>query len=220
MFIPTADALDQHAAEHMMGTISVKGNGGSLSDHGIASVGPDDQARRGGMGHAVQLIGHRGLRPGDNRQDIDPAKGLSPTPDRLVKEGLTMFRVSNTQGARNIRQKHAQRQGGRFGHLRLSGLVIGNVMGQVVAARPHQKVIKTQPLYLCHAPRGDPFAAHLIFKLFGPFKNKNPMASAGHDNRHRRAADPAANHDEIILIHGFVPVLLWSPTALDRPDGA
>ena len=106
MFIPTADALDQHAAEHVMGTISIKGNGGSLSDHGIASVGPDDQARRGGMGHAVQLIGHRVLRPGDNRQDIDPAKGLSPTPDRLVKEGLTMFRMSNTQGAWDIRQKH------------------------------------------------------------------------------------------------------------------
>ena len=200
--VPAVRALDQHAAEHVVRLVGVQGYAHGFAHHGIAAVGADQQPGARLTVFAVGGgVGHGRVGAGLDLQHIDAAQGLGADAASLVIEGLAMMRMADAQGARYVGGEDVQRDRARLGFGRRHVLVIGDVLGDEMSAGAEQKIQQAQAFDLGHAPGGNPLAAHLVLEHLALFEHEDGAAGARHGDGQGRAANAAADHDQIVVIH-------------------
>ena len=78
----------------------------------------------------------------------------------------------------------------------------------MVAARPHQEIVKTKALDFLDAPRRNPFTPNSVFIDLGSLQKQDLGARTDHGDREGATADPSSNDDKIIVHRGILPAIL------------
>ena len=187
-----------------MGFVLVQRDGGSGAHLGLAAFGADDDVGLDGFRLAIVEEGDRWRVP--ERDDIDRhrTEGFCAGGGCGVVKCLAMKRMAEAERAGHIGGEDAEGKRSGFAHRGREAFVIGDMVGDVVAAGRHQEVVEAEAPGFGDAPGGDPFAAHAVFVVLGFLEKQNLASVAGHDNGEGAAANPAANDDQIVS-HGLSP---------------
>ena len=203
---PALAALDQQTGEPVMRRVLVQGDPSALPHLRRAAIGAYQQSGPGLANLAIVLERHAGRRTGLYLGHHHATQRLDTGRLGRIKQRLAVLGMADAKRPRHALAEHPQRQGLRFRLSRVDRTVIGDMLSQVMATGPDQQLIQSQPLDLIHAPRRDPLTPHPVLIDLRLLQQQHRTAGTRHHLRQRRSTDPAADDDQVVVLHTFDPV--------------
>lgn len=184
-----------------MWRVLVQGDASSLPDQRRAAFGGDNEASGCCLLDAVLHPGDAGILAQGDLRDLRLAQGRGARAASFVEQGLAVVRMANAERSRDAFEEHAQRQRHGFRRFRRDAFIVGDVAREVMAACFHERVVEAEALRFRDTPGCDPLTAHTVLELRRLLEHQDRLALARHDGGQCRAANAAADDDEIPMSH-------------------